>query len=668
MATAFIVRPFGIKRGIDFDRVEQDLIDPALASYEIVGRTTADVLKQGNIRTEMFTQLLTADVVIVDISISNANVFYELGIRHALRNKRTFMIRGSSAALPPDEVPFDLKTDRYLTYQNDNPAAALVRLTEALRQTLLSPDKDSPVFELLPALKEQDKSRFLVVPKGFQEEVVCAAEQEKMRYRLGDLKLLQTEAMGFRWQTEGLRLVGRAQVNEKAYEDACATWEAIRQEDLEDKEANKWLGTIYQKLGQLTKSSLALQRVLESMTITQTERAEAHALRASNLKTQWQDEWQNLPPEQQQEAALRSPLLARAYEEYLSGFREDLNHYYSGINALGLLTTRLALAAAMPGVWADFFADDHEESQYTRQLTTDLAKLRGSVTLSLEAERARLARLGTENPWLAITAADLACLTIERPKYVVQCYQNALAGTSAFAKNAVRKQLLIYEQLGVVRANVSAALLVVPEVQPDNEPTAQLRHTLLFTGHQIDNSTREEPRFPADGENIARLAIKDAITKEVARVGGQVIGLAGGANGGDILFHEVCAELGIETFLYLAMPHDDFVRESVEAAGPDWVDRFNLLYKRLPRHELGATTKLPPWLQLKPKYGIWQRNNLWMLYNALAFGSQNATLIALWDGEPTGNGPGGTQDMVAQARASGSKTLVLPTKQLFGLT
>jgi hypothetical protein len=37
--------------------------------------------------------VLTADLVIADISIHNANVFYELGVRHALRDKKTFLIR-----------------------------------------------------------------------------------------------------------------------------------------------------------------------------------------------------------------------------------------------------------------------------------------------------------------------------------------------------------------------------------------------------------------------------------------------------------------------------------------------------------------------------------------------------------------------------------------------
>ena len=100
---AFIVRPFGIKQEIDFDAVERLLIAPALDDLGITGRTTTDIVEQGNIREDMFQRLLTSDLVIADLSIHNANVFYELGIRHALRDKRTFLLRANV-----DAVPFDL--------------------------------------------------------------------------------------------------------------------------------------------------------------------------------------------------------------------------------------------------------------------------------------------------------------------------------------------------------------------------------------------------------------------------------------------------------------------------------------------------------------------------------------------------------------------------------
>jgi hypothetical protein len=93
---AFIVRPFGTKSGINFDDVQKYLIAPALAALDIQGGTTEPFMQAGNIRADMFQQLLVADLVVADISIHNANVFYELGIRHALQPKRTFLLRARS--------------------------------------------------------------------------------------------------------------------------------------------------------------------------------------------------------------------------------------------------------------------------------------------------------------------------------------------------------------------------------------------------------------------------------------------------------------------------------------------------------------------------------------------------------------------------------------------
>jgi hypothetical protein len=45
---AFIIRPFGTKSGVDFDKIEADLIAPALDSLDIDGRTTGEVVEAGN--------------------------------------------------------------------------------------------------------------------------------------------------------------------------------------------------------------------------------------------------------------------------------------------------------------------------------------------------------------------------------------------------------------------------------------------------------------------------------------------------------------------------------------------------------------------------------------------------------------------------------------------
>jgi hypothetical protein len=157
----------------------------------------------------------------------------------------------------------------------------------------------------------------------------------------------------------------------------------------------------------------------------------------------------------------------------------------------------------------------------------------------------------------------------------------------------------------------------------------------------------------------------ETVLGERESAGGVAYGIGGGASGGDILFHEVCAELDIPTRLFLTLPREQYVRASVRPAGARWVERFERLRRRLPTRVLGDSEELPRWLRGKPGYNVWQRNNLWILHNALAAGADRVTLIALWDGE-AGDGPGGTADMVRSASERGAKTVILDTDKLFG--
>ena len=188
------------------------------------------------------------------------------------------------------------------------------------------------------------------------------------------------------------------------------------------------------------------------------------------------------------------------------------------------------------------------------------------------------------------------------------------------------------------------------------------RRVILFTGHRVDAPGRAEPRFPPDREEMAREWIRAAVAAELERAAGaEILGITGGASGGDILFHEVCADLGIPTHMYLALPQPDYIASSVEDGGPDWVRRFE---------DLQATTDprimhdevLPEWLRAETEYNVWQRSNLWMLHAAFAE-SDHVTLIALWN-HALGDGPGGTEDMVQRARERGALVEILDARDL----
>lgn len=661
---AFIVRPFGVKNGIDFNEVEKQLIDPALNRLDITGRTTMEIRRQGNIRLDMFQRLLTADIVIADISIQNANVYYELGVRHALRGKHTFMIRASGADLKTDEVPFDLKTDRYLTYDGLNPAASVDDLFAGLKQTINAKQQDSPVFQMLPDLAEQNRARFLPIPLDYREEVERATDKKE----LGDLELLAAEARGFEWELEGLRLVGRAQFKLKAYEGARGTWEGIRRNNDLDVEANKLLGTIYQRLGDLTSSDQALKRVLSIKGLDPKDRAEVRALVGSNAKTKWTGEWSQVAslPERQQRA-LRSAYLKDSLEAYEAAFNEDLNHFYSGLNTLAMLTIQTRLAELLPEVWSEPFDEDEEAARELESRKKHIQKLTASVELSLKSTIERNKREELTDIWVEISEADLCFVSSNKPGKVSNLYRDALAGAKDFEIDTVRRQMSLYQELGLLTENVQAVLNVLDGSAPAAAPAVASapRRVILFTGHMIDAPNRAEPRFPPNKVEIAREKIAEAVASEQQIAGGIAYGVAGCASGGDIIFHKVCGAMEIPTRIFLAMPRELYIRASVAPAGPEWVEDFNGLMKSRPVRVLGESEELPVWLQEKPDYNVWQRNNLWNLHNALAaVGGENVTLIALWNGA-SGDGAGGTADMVQKAQERGAKTIILNTKKIF---
>jgi hypothetical protein len=182
----------------------------------------------------------------------------------------------------------------------------------------------------------------------------------------------------------------------------------------------------------------------------------------------------------------------------------------------------------------------------------------------------------------------------------------------------------------------------------------EFAQSVLFTGHMIDAATRAEPRFPARAEAPARAAIREAVLR--LRGGGEpTVGVAGGASGGDLLFHEVCAELGVPTRLRLALPADQFVQHSVAPAGKDWVLRFERLLDQLGPARVrvmgAADGLLAGATENGPTENIWQRANLWMIEEALRLAPRRV-LLALWDGRG-GDGPGGTEHLLREAARFG---------------
>ncbi|TMV06320.1 hypothetical protein FGK63_14270 [Ruegeria sediminis] len=130
--TCFVVSPIG-DRGTDVRRqadcVLEYIIKPALAGLDYDEPIRVDRLdKPTHITTEIVQHLISAELVIADLSGSNANVFYELGIRHAFQ-KPCIMLSNWDP-----RPPFDVSGSNIIQYVHDDPSSHSEAVTRIRNQ------------------------------------------------------------------------------------------------------------------------------------------------------------------------------------------------------------------------------------------------------------------------------------------------------------------------------------------------------------------------------------------------------------------------------------------------------------------------------------------------------------------------------------------------------
>ncbi len=172
----FVIMPFGTKRvaagsdslwrqilpsgaepaggEIDFDEFYKRVIKPAVTNVEgyHITCTRCDELKySGWIHEKMISRIATADIAIVELTTLNPNVFYELGVRHALQKGITVLIQRKGAG---ERIPFNLGGMTVVQYEREDDARARDEIQQAVAASLARRDHvDSLVFSTLPGLQ-----------------------------------------------------------------------------------------------------------------------------------------------------------------------------------------------------------------------------------------------------------------------------------------------------------------------------------------------------------------------------------------------------------------------------------------------------------------------------------------------------------------------------------
>jgi tetratricopeptide (TPR) repeat protein len=652
--------PFGCKPGpdgapVDFNRIYLELIKPALEQAGLTAFRADEETRPGDIRVDMFQELLIADLVVVDLTIDNPNVWYELGVRHALRARGVVLISGGQAT-----KAFDVYTDRKLRYgiRDGGPDADSLdgdraRLCEMISATMESwhGRKISPVYQLIPNLVEPDwrtlrvgnLREFWEAYDAWEERIIHA----RRRGRVGDMLLLADEAPVSAFRASAWIRAGKALRRIGHYEFALEQLEKGLAIEPHNPGGLREKGMCLQRLAQQGQRGFELDMArshYRAMLHREPRDAETWALLGRVEKDAWVASWR-LPDASAErrieDARYEDALLRAAIACYQTAFRADPKHYYSGINAL----TLMRLYEHLTG-----------DTVY-REVGGIMA---GAVRFAAECEED-----SEELYWAKVSLADLQVL-VGDPRTTEAAYKDAVANNrdNWFALDSSREQLVLLQDLGFAKDNVKAGLAVFDRaLQRLPLPGRQWEphRVLLFSGHMVDAPDRATPRFPEGMVEAA--ADRILATLRGLDVGAQDLALTQGACGGDLLFTEACQALGVRVAWLQPYAEPDFMLRSVVRCGEHWRQRYLETRQKLGQPILSAPQELGEPPGFAEQGYPYERCNRWLLYTALAWGVEKVHFVCLWNGGG-GDGPGGTSHMYEEVAKRTGQVHWIDTRNL----
>lgn len=338
----FILMPFGLKANVDgsminFDRVYQDLISPAVRDAELEPLRADREVIGGIIHKPMFERLILCPFAIADLTTANANVYYELGVRHAFKPFSTVQIIAEGSRLPFDVQM--LRTIPYTLGADGVPEPTKARATSAAITTFLKEArkgaKDSPIFQLIDGIpvpnlehlktdvfrnnvdySEQVKAKLADARGSKKADAVRAVAKE-----LGKIGDLDTGV------AIDLMLSYRAV---SAWEDMVKLIQQFSGPLAQTVMVREQLGLALNRLRRRDEAQQVLQKLIEERGPS----SETCGILGRVYKDQWEDATKS------GNALLAKGYLDKAIKMYLQGFEADWRDAYPGINAITLMELR----------------------------------------------------------------------------------------------------------------------------------------------------------------------------------------------------------------------------------------------------------------------------------------------------------------------------------------
>jgi tetratricopeptide (TPR) repeat protein len=415
----FVLMPFDKKpdvsgKLVDFDAVYRDLIAPAIRDAGLEPIRADEEMTGGIIHKPMFERLIFCKFAVADLTTANANVFYELGVRHSVRPWSTVLIFSKGGSQLPFDVaplramPYTLAPDGTPADVEPTRAALAKRLVAAREAASREPEKDSPVYQLVENFPDVDHTKTDV----FRDRVQYSAEQKKKlaaARRQGPEALRAAEReMGDLGSVESGVLVDlflsyRAV---KAWNDMLGLAERMPRELAATVMVQEQLALALNRAGRGDEA----ERVLEDLIASRGPSSETYGILGRVYKDRWQ------AAAREGKAMQARGLLDKAIRAYLKGFEADWRDAYPGVNAVTLMEIKdphhpgrqeilpvvsyaveRKIAAGKPDYWdyatrLELAVLDKDEEKATQALSDALANVREPWEPETTAANLRLIR------------------------------------------------------------------------------------------------------------------------------------------------------------------------------------------------------------------------------------------------------------------------------------
>jgi hypothetical protein len=560
---AFVVMPFGtvdiqlanhpklIK--VDFNRVYRELLEPALRKAGCEPFRADSQISAGDIRTDMFFELVTADVVVADLSIPNPNVYYELGIRDGVCARGVFIIQGGWSA----SQPFDVVADRSFKYdgmlfslddkdptpsaEHDKEITAAVDYLAAVLSHALASDAQgtgSPLYAHLPGLKpvnwegiEISRARYFgTLQRDWEERVRKAQETD----RPGHIITIAQDAPTRLHRTKILSEAARALIGLCQFAAAEEVLEEILQLTPDDITSQLYLGIVQAIRGDTERAEHQMRYMLRQHEAN----PKAGAALGFVYRVLWYLQWKD-DPNPRERAKQSSRLLLSSIRSFYNVQRLHPEEYLCGYNALLLMAITGEL---FPGLELPSRLVDRDELTVVVRYAANSARENAEETGDYDTQF-----------WSAVALSGLEMLK-DNKIGAIQGIVDACSIPSAtlFFLQLLKERLDLLKRLNFKSNIVNAAIETVDAALHSKKQQHKWAKVVVFHGYPIDKPDLPVGRFPASAATAVGKRIEEVL--DGWKIGKGDLAICGGSTEGDVMFGENCLEREVHVRLLVLEP------------------------------------------------------------------------------------------------------------------